>query len=800
MTVQSTTARADYTGNGVTTQFTVPFYFLDPTHVKVLRTDTSTTPATVATLVLNSDYVVTGAGVATGGTIQTTVAPTATQKLTVLRNVPQTQLIHYVPNDPFPAATHEQALDQLTMEVQQLNESVGHAITSPVYEQPGALALAPAAQRQGQLLGFDANGNLLLYPITASVGAGSMTYNTFASGTQFTPGVTTALTLSVAYGTAANIDVYFDGAHQGPDQFTLNGTTLNFTSPIPVGTQNVFVKGGTTLSTQIPPNNTITDLMLAVGSKMAARVKDFTSVRDFGVIPAMDGVADDTAAAQAAIAGIGTSSVTLIIAGPMKISSNLTFGANTEVLFTQGGKFIGTSGAEVITVQKQIIAGPRPIFSNCAPISTVGQQVFPEWFGAVRDGATTDKAAFNLAYGFLKNTGGVIQMLPGVYALDAAITNCQSHVALLGAGQNITQLKVTGINADAIDCNGTAGAFINNPVFQGFNIVSATPGSTGGTGISLQYTTLAKCTDIQVIDFLNGIYMQRATNTFHTRVGASYSGTANNFIGFNIFGGGTGAGGNASSTWRDCYVDGSASSGTGKVAYHAYGAYVSDLYFSNCSSASCNYGWSFDYSTATAGGYADVIIHNPVIDNYTLQGILVNAMPAQQMLTIIGGWINPAGAGSETDGVYITNCVGQVTVKGAQISGENNYANAVGVRVINSKSVKVSGCTFQDNNYHIKETGSSFCVYSANSFNNQSSHPATVQVYMQSSTRSMATGNAHDGYATNAVLCPNDSTSTGVGVTCSVFNASTLAAPRVSNNSAGPVGGSDGSLGVNSGV
>ncbi|MBZ9629140.1 hypothetical protein LB450_13645, partial [Psychroflexus sp. CAK1W] len=66
-----------------------------------------------------------------GGSITTTVAPTATQKLSILRNVPFTQLTHYVPNDPFPAASHEQALDKLTMETQQLNEGLSRSITLP---------------------------------------------------------------------------------------------------------------------------------------------------------------------------------------------------------------------------------------------------------------------------------------------------------------------------------------------------------------------------------------------------------------------------------------------------------------------------------------------------------------------------------------------------------------------------------------------------------------------------------------------------------------------------------------------
>jgi hypothetical protein len=195
-----------------------------------------------------------------------------------------------------------------------------------------------------------------------------------------------------------------------------------------------------------------------------------------------------------------------------------------------------------------------------------------------------------------------------------------------------------------------------------------------------------------------------------------------------------------------------------------------------------------------------VIIENPVIDSYSAQGIYVLNMPEQQMITIKGGWINPKSTGSENNGVRVENSAGRVKLIGTQISGQNNFASgaAIGVRVVNSKGVVVSGCSFQDNNIHIRESGSALCVYSENSFDNVVGKPATVQITLAGSSRSICTGNTHDGYATNSVLA--DNTSTGVGVTCSVFNAATLSAPRVVNSSSGPIGGTDGSTGLNSGV
>lgn len=300
MTVQSTTSRADYRGNGVTTLFTIPFYFLDNSHVKVTRTDNSSVPPTVATLVLNSDYVVTGAGVTSGGQLQTTVAPTGTQTVTVLRNVPFTQLIHYVPNDPFPAATHEQALDQLTMEVQELNEVTTHALQFPSYE-PVPAVLPAAANRASSLLGFDTNGLVTMLPLTASVGAGDLRIEEWVDGVGYTSGTSSFVTLSRAYGTKANLGpVVMQGIVQDPSSYTLNGTILTFNAVIPLGITSIWCLGGTTLSQFVTPDQSVTDAKIAIGSKLYNRMNAYADVKDYGAKG--DGFTDDTAAFQAAIA------------------------------------------------------------------------------------------------------------------------------------------------------------------------------------------------------------------------------------------------------------------------------------------------------------------------------------------------------------------------------------------------------------------------------------------------------------------------------------------------------------------
>lgn len=134
MTVSSATNKSGpYTGNGVTTVFAYGFRILDASHIKVVRTE-----AGVDT-VLTTGFTVSGVGNAGGGNVTFAVAPTAAQKITLIRNAPFTQSTDLENQGAYYAETIEEALDLAAMRDQQLQEQINRSVTIPVGQDTGVL-------------------------------------------------------------------------------------------------------------------------------------------------------------------------------------------------------------------------------------------------------------------------------------------------------------------------------------------------------------------------------------------------------------------------------------------------------------------------------------------------------------------------------------------------------------------------------------------------------------------------------------------------------------------------------------
>lgn len=126
MTIATETNRVNYIGDGIITQFSFIFKTTDDSHLKVYLDD----------VLQSADYTITrnaDQDVSPGGVVDFTAgAPAIDVKVTLHREVPNTQLVDYSPYDPFPSQTHENALDNLTMQVQQMSDELDRSAKAPV--------------------------------------------------------------------------------------------------------------------------------------------------------------------------------------------------------------------------------------------------------------------------------------------------------------------------------------------------------------------------------------------------------------------------------------------------------------------------------------------------------------------------------------------------------------------------------------------------------------------------------------------------------------------------------------------
>ena len=161
MTVSSLTTKNSYSGNGSTSAFSYTFKIFDDDDVTVIIRTDSTGTETVKTK--TTHYTVSGVGNAGGGTITFTSGniPASGETVLLLRNTPLTQATDYTPNDPFPAATHEDALDKLTLISQATQEEIDRSIKlSRANTMTSTEFTVPAATRANKIFAFDSSGEL----------------------------------------------------------------------------------------------------------------------------------------------------------------------------------------------------------------------------------------------------------------------------------------------------------------------------------------------------------------------------------------------------------------------------------------------------------------------------------------------------------------------------------------------------------------------------------------------------------------------------------------------------------------
>lgn len=316
MTISSTTSRVSYNGNGVLVNFTVPFYFLDDTHLLVTKYVVSSGVTT--TLALTTDYTVVGSGVLTGGTITCVVAPATGTQIIITRNVPFTQETDYIENDPFPAEVHEQALDKLTMEVQQIDEQVDRSVKMPITSSLTDVELPNFTGKGEYIVRINAaETNLEAVNAVDAALAGSITPVDggflVGNGTEFVTETDAVARASLGLGTLA----------------TQNASTVSITGGAISGITDLAVADGGTGASSA--SDARTNLGLAIGSNVQAYDATLASLASLGT--AADKIAYTTGIdtwAEAAITTAGRALIDDASASDQRTTLGLAIGTDVQ--------------------------------------------------------------------------------------------------------------------------------------------------------------------------------------------------------------------------------------------------------------------------------------------------------------------------------------------------------------------------------------------------------------------------------------------------------------------------------------
>ena len=160
MTISTTTILNSYSGNGSTTAFAYTFPINTTSEISVIERSATGTETVKSEGTGSTNYGIADNGSA-GGTITMVTAPASGTTLLIRRNTSFTQETDYVANDPFPAETHEDALDKLQMQNQELEEELNRSIKiSKTNSMTSTEFTTSASDRASKILAFDSNGEI----------------------------------------------------------------------------------------------------------------------------------------------------------------------------------------------------------------------------------------------------------------------------------------------------------------------------------------------------------------------------------------------------------------------------------------------------------------------------------------------------------------------------------------------------------------------------------------------------------------------------------------------------------------
>ena len=389
MTISSETRKAGpFDGNGVTTSFPFTFKTILKSDLKVIYTNISDVETV---LVLDSDYTVllnVDQNASPGGTVSYSTLITG-EKLTILGNVEYTQETDIQNQGGFYPEVIENALDKLTMQVQQVNEKVDRSAKLPVSSTADADALVADLVRLA-----DSATNI------DTVAGSIANVNTVAGS------IANVNTVAVNIADVTN----FADVYQGPK--TANPTVRNDSSPLQDGdiyfntsSDQMRVYGGGIWSPVTSQAITITQNAFTGDGVSTDFVLSDSPVSENNVFVEVGGViqSTDTYSVSGATLTISPapSNGVAIEARIIATNNNLNSAAASDVTFN-------TSGTGAIT---------RSVESKLREFLSVTD------FGAVGDGVADDTLAIHAALNAAIDGDKSLYVPNGRYRVTSGYTN-----------------------------------------------------------------------------------------------------------------------------------------------------------------------------------------------------------------------------------------------------------------------------------------------------------------------------------------------------------------------------------------
>lgn len=497
MTTPSTQRKAGpLLGTGVQTSWPFTFKIFAEGDIKITIANSL---GIETELVLDTDYSVSlnaNQDTSPGGTVTYPISGTPLaigSVLSIVGDLDYDQPLDLPSGGNFSPLALENELDRLTMQIQQLRETVSRSLLVPVTSAAAPSLPFPEAN---QLIGWDATGatlqNVPISDLATAVGYGTFRYDTFTGD-----GSTTEFALTSDPAVVGNLDVAMDGLTMMPGtDYSLASGVLVFSVAPSVGAEVLARYGQGLPITASIDAAAVAYQPAGVGSEVTdvqSKLRESVSVKDFGASPAASGAANVAAfkLAATAIASLGGGDL-LVPPG------NYTFtgGALGNYLAAIGSSidFVGASGINIIgygaTLTNTDTNGQVWFrFRSCSNISVRGLT----FQGAqVGDGSVTssgamlyfDTAASNIVFEDLKASNGGIFIefqtddlvsMGGVKYDHVVMRNVQTH----GFYHAMELLHINDLQTYGIRMTGTGAS--NNINFRGIYALNVT--NWNGDGI-----------------------------------------------------------------------------------------------------------------------------------------------------------------------------------------------------------------------------------------------------------------------------------------------------------------------------